>query len=226
LLRKLSLTALLASVVILLTGCVKLNIDLNVNSDDTVSGTMIVAFQDMGTINMQPTQFYTPQEGMTVEPYKDDTYVGSKITFAKKTFKDFSLGSDSSGLSFSRDGNFIRVHGLIALAGSSNADDIKSNPFAGLLTGGDIRVSITMPGKITSAKGKVEGNKVTFTGKLGEDLVIDASSDTSPDNSWIAFAIGCGTLLGLGIWILARRANMKKNQNAETVSELEVDQAE
>jgi LPXTG-motif cell wall-anchored protein len=53
-----------------------------------------------------------------------------------------------------------------------------------------------MPGKVTSTTGTVKGNTVTFKGKLGDKLVIEAQADETNDNTLLFVGIGAA-ILGL-----------------------------
>lgn len=206
--RKISVVSAIALLLITLTGCVKLKIDLAVNPDDTVSGSMIVAFKSQTEGLTEPEQFFQAQDGMTVEPYKSGEYVGSKVTFEPKSFKEFSLGSSESNLYFKRVDQKIYVSGQIDL--TTNSAYIQDTPFVDALALGDISVSISMPGRISSSTGKVDGDKVTFTGKLGKNLDIDAVSDLSEDYSWVGFTVAAVVLFSLAATAVILRLRKRK----------------
>jgi hypothetical protein len=225
-----TLAALAALTIVLVTsGCMKLNLDLSVNKDDTVSGSLILAYSNealalansMGSSSSLNTDsLITQQPGMTVTAYKDDKYTGSKITFDAKPFSEFSTGTSAGALKFTRAGNIISVTGAIDMSGGdpSTIEQVKNNPLtSGLFQKSDISVSITMPGKITSKTGVIEGNKVTFKGQLGDNIVIDAQSDDSAgfDVATIAIAGGALALLAAGgAFLVIRRKKSPKLEAA------------
>ena len=201
--------ATIAVVVIFITsGCMKLNMNLTVNEDDTVSGNLIIAYsnQALDLANsygssgaLDTNNLITPQPGITVTPYKDDSYTGSKVTFDKKPFSDFSTGSSADSLRFTKTGNIVKVSGVLDMSGggSTSVSELMSNPLtSSLFSTSDIAVIITMPGKVTSNTGTVKGNTVTFKGKLGEKLVIEAQADETKDNTLLFVGIGAA-ILGL-----------------------------
>lgn len=224
-LRKVLATATAIGIMFITTGCMKLNLDLTVNKDDTVSGAMVIAYsndalalaESMGSASSLNTDsLISEQPGMTVAPYKDDNYTGSKITFDAKPFSDFSTGTTAGALSFKREGNIVSVTGSIDMSGGdpSSIEQAKNNPLtSGLFDKSDIAVSITMPGKITSKTGIIEGNKVTFKGQLGDNIVIDAQSEDSAGLDVMTIAIGGGALAvaaaGATFLILKRRKTPK-----------------
>jgi hypothetical protein len=221
-----TLAAVAALTIVLITsGCMKLNLDLSVNKDDTVSGSLILAYSNdalalansMGSSSALNTDsLITQQPGMTITPYKDDNYTGSKITFDAKPFSEFSTGTSAGALKFTREGNIISVTGAIDMSGGdpSSIEQAKNNPLtSGLFQKSDISVSITMPGKITSKTGLIEGNKVTFKGQLGDNIVIDAQSDDSAGLDVATIAIGASALAvvaaGATFLMLKRRKTPK-----------------
>lgn len=203
--KKLLAVATLATLALSLTGCMKFNLDLAVNDKDEVSGSMILAFnkqalalsESMGGADaLNPDNLITETENMTVATYEDDEFSGSKITFAAVPMTEFASGATGESLKFVRDGNIITVSGVIDMAGSdpTTLEAAKNNPLtSGFFDTSDISVSITLPGSVSSTNGKVEGNKVTFSGQLGDKIVIDAKADTSNNLGAVAM-IGGGAL--------------------------------
>lgn len=228
--RKILATIAAFTAVLITSGCMKLNLDLTVNKDDTVSGALIIAYsndalalaESMGSASSLNTDsLISEQPGMTVAAYKDDNYTGSKITFDAKPFSEFSTGTTAGALNFKREGNIVSVTGSIDMSGGdpSSIEQAKNNPLtSGLFDKSDISVSITMPGKITSKTGVIEGNKVTFKGQLGDNIVIDVQSDDSAglDVATIAIAGGAIAVLAAGAtFLLIRR---KKSPKLEAAS--------
>jgi hypothetical protein len=213
-------TSIAIILIFITSGCMKLNMNLVVNEDDTVSGDMIIAYSNQalalaesyGSSNaLDVNNLITKQDGMTVTPYKDDSYTGSKVTFAKKPFSAFSTGTSADSLTFTKTGNIVKVSGVLDMSGnsSSSVSDAMSNPLtASLFSTSDIAVTITMPGKVTSSTGTVNGQTVTFKGKLGDKLVISAEADETKDNTLLFVGIGAAVLAALGAaaFILRRKS--------------------
>ncbi len=217
--RKLISATILLLVAVSAAGCMKVSMDLVVDNEDNVSGSAIIAFSkeaialadSYGAGNSLNTDsLITPQDGMTVAPWEDDKYKGSKITFDKKPMDSFSTATTGSSIKFTRDGNNILVSGDLNMGGdqSGSIEQLQSNPLtSGMFATSEVSISITLPGKVTSTNGVVEGNKVTFKGKLGDDIVIDAKADTSQDFTMIYVIVGAIVALGAvgGGIALARR---------------------
>jgi hypothetical protein len=222
-----------AAILFLTTGCMKVDMDLTVKENDTVSGSMILAFSNeaielagsMGSDSALNTDsLVTEQPGITTEPFKDAEYTGTKITFDEKPFSEFSTGTSADSLQFKRDGNIISVTGALNMAGDdpSNIEQLKSNPLtSGLFETSDISISITLPGKILDSSGTVVGNTVTYTGEMGDNIRIDAKSDVSSGVDVLPLAIvvllAAGAVVA-GVIILRRRAN--PNQESSSSSQL------
>ena len=75
---------------VLLTGCIKLNVDFNVSSDNEVSGTMVFAFskqllQLTGQSAYQLIGSSAPipsnAQGVSAKPYDDGEFAGEEFTF-------------------------------------------------------------------------------------------------------------------------------------------------
>ncbi|NBR24023.1 MAG: hypothetical protein EBU08_09685 [Micrococcales bacterium] len=221
--RKSLMAAIALTFVVFTSGCMKFNMDLTVNKDDTVEGSMVVAFSNsalglMGGGNpLDTADLGQDQPGVTTMPYEDSEYTGTKVTFEPKKFSEFSTGATGEELSFKRDGDIVTVSGAINLNNgeidTTQLEEYKSNPLTSyLFENMDITVSITLPGKVTSKTGTVSGNTVTFKGDLGEKIVIDATSDQSTASNMpgvIAFSAIAAALLGLGAFAVIRSRKAK-----------------
>ncbi len=228
--------SVLAILSFFLTGCMKFNLDLSVNDKDEVSGSMILAFNKQalalsesmgGSQILDPDQLITENENMTVETYDDEEFSGSKIIFAAVPMTEFASGATGESLKFVRDGNIITVSGVIDMAGTDPTalDAAKNNPLtSGFFDTSDISVSITLPGSVSSTNGKVEGNKVTFSGQLGDKILIDAKADTSNNMALIAMVGGVAIALAAagGATALIIR-NRKKRTASEPASTVETE---
>ena len=200
---------------VLLTGCIKLNMDLAINADDTVNGTIVLGVQKelleltgqsaedlLGDADLIPTG----ATGVVVEPFEDDEFVGQQIIFEDLPIAEFNSGalgaSGATGISgvtgaggdtlnITREGETFVVTGVLDLSsGLSGA----TGPFAG--TGGaqffesaDIQISITFPGEVVQANGEVDGNTVTYVPEFGERLEINATG-SAIDNGQAADVVG------------------------------------
>jgi hypothetical protein len=197
---------------VLLTGCIKLNMDLGINADDTVNGTIVLGVQKelleltgqsaedlLGDADLIPTG----ATGVVVESFEDDEFIGQQIIFEDLPIAEFNSGalgaSGASGvtgaggdtLNIAREGETFVVTGVLDLSsGLSGA----TGPFAGtggaqLFESADIQISITFPGEVVQANGEVDGNTVTYVPEFGERLEINATG-SAIDNGQAADVVG------------------------------------
>jgi hypothetical protein len=204
------------ALVFLMTGCIKLNMNLGINSDNTVSGTVVFGVQkellDLTGQNVQDllgsdAPFPSNAPGVTVEPFDDGEFAGQQFIFEDVPIAEFNSGGFVGGtggtgisgatnagdtLNIARQGDTFVVTGVLDLSsGLSGA----TGPFGG--TGGaqffqsaDIKIALTFPGAVVEAPGgQIDGNTVTYVPKFGERLEINATG-SAVDNGEAADVVG------------------------------------
>lgn len=201
------------ALVLLMTGCIKLNMNLGINSDDTVSGTVEFGVQkellDLTGQNVEDllgsdAPFPSNAPGVTVEPFDDGEFAGQQFIFEDLPIEEFNSGgiAGASGatsvagagdtLQIARQGDTFVVTGVLDL--SSGLSGV-TGPFGG--TGGaqffesaDIKIAITFPGEVLQAPGgEIDGNTVTYVPEFGERLEINATG-SAVDNGEAADVVG------------------------------------
>jgi hypothetical protein len=201
------------ALVFLMTGCIKLNMNLGINSDNTVSGTVEFGVQkellDLTGQNVEDllgsdAPFPSDAPGVTVEPFDDGEFAGQQFIFEDLPIEQFNSGgiAGASGatsvagagdtLQIARQGDTFVVTGVLDL--SSGLSGV-TGPFGG--TGGaeffesaDIKIAITFPGEVLQAPGgEVDGNTVTYVPEFGERLEINATGN-AVDNGEAADVVG------------------------------------
>ena len=200
------------ALVFLMTGCIKLNMNLGINSDNTVSGTVEFGVQkellDLTGQNVEDllgsdAPFPSSAPGVTVEPFDDGEFAGQQFIFEDLPIEQFNsggvagasgatAGGASDTLQIARQGDTFVVTGVLDLSsGLSGA----TGPFGG--TGGaqffesaEIRIAITFPGEVLQAPGgQIDGNTVTYVPEFGERLEINATG-SAVDNGEAADVVG------------------------------------
>jgi hypothetical protein len=210
---------------LLLSSCIKLNMDLTVSSDNTVSGTVIFAVDKQlleatgqtADQVMGENPFASPgAEGMTSSSYDDGKYVGQKVTFDAVPITQFS-GAGAEDLKIVREGDEFKVSGVLDLSGTtgetggSGSDGIAQQA----LGTADVRITMAFPGDVISSNGTIDGNTVTWVPKVGERTEIQAVASAIPSSSsfpWLWIAIGGAAvvvLLAIVLWVAARRRGKK-----------------
>lgn len=153
-----------AACVLALTGCVKLDADLRVNSNETVSGDMTLGVDkelvtksgqklDAVRKSIEDQIKKTTTDGVKCSEYEDDKYIGTKCTLDDVPFSEMS-GSSSGGVKFEKSGDRFVV---TTSAGNNNEIPSGTQP--------EIKFKITMPGKIVEkdAGAQVDGRTATYT---------------------------------------------------------------
>jgi hypothetical protein len=195
------------AIALLLAACVRVDMELEVSPENTVSGSAILAvddsllelsgqtaddlFRDVETTADLP-------EGASVEPYEDDGFVGQRITFEDVSLEEFSQGGVAASgeqLSITRQGDDFHVNGRLDMTGSEFGGSEVPTQF---LESIEFRIAITFPGPVSSATGSIEGNTVTWTPRVGENTELRAVASAIPSGSPLV-----PILLIVGVIVLA-----------------------
>ena len=222
------------AVALLLTGCIKLDLDLDVSADDTVSGTVVFAFsKQLLELTGQSadelfkggaTSLPSDVPGTTTAPYEDDRFVGQKITFDHVELSRFN--TEGSDLTIDHVGDEFHVAGSMDLSGSATGSTTAGvGDISQFGSSAQISITLSFPGKvISSTTGEVDGNSVTWTPKLGEttDLTTVASAVPSDSFPWLWVLIGVGVLVLVGVLVVvlvSRRGRSAAPTQPETSTE-------
>ncbi len=192
-----------AALLLLLSGCFKLDMDLTVNSDDTVDGVMIVAVdKDLAAMAEEDSQVDEGElpPGSTVEDYDQDGFVGQKIALDNISMdqldQSFSSEGDTGGpgeWSLTHEGDQYRFTGDMDLTDLAATGD-EDFDMSAFLQGAELRVALTFPGDVTESNGDVDGNTVVWEPKIGEKNDMTAVAEEGA---------GLSTLVILGIAVAA-----------------------
>jgi hypothetical protein len=205
---------------VLLTGCIKLNVDFDVSSDNTVSGTMVFAFsKQLLQLTGQSAQeligssapIPSSVPGVSAKPYDDGDFVGEEFTFDGVPLTQFNA-DDPESLSIVRHGDTFTVSGVLDLSGGSGATGASgaTSSIPGInqaLGGADIRISISFPGSVTDTNGTIDGTTVTWKPQVGQRLELRATAGAtgsgSSSTSSIMLMVGIGLVVIVAIIVLA-----------------------
>jgi hypothetical protein len=174
----------------------RVTMDLAVAEDDTVSGSAVIAIENdvleltgstfddvVGSEVLGPPDV----EGVTIEPYDEDGFVGQELTFDGVALAEFNQDSGEDSIQIVRDGDAFRVSGSVDLS----LDDVPSEgiPFdpQEMLERAEIRITLSFPGDVESSNGEVDGNTVTWMPRVGErtDFVAVASAVDGGSSSFV-----------------------------------------
>jgi len=224
--------AAVAALALALSGCVKLDMNLAVQPDNTVDGAVVLAvdkkLQGMAGGNLsdllnQGTTTQPTQGHVTQQPYDDGTYAGTQMNFSGVPISQFRSGSSGNDLSITRDGDTFRVSGTLdmstaggtsgASSGGSPGGSASAAPIdlSALGASPQLRVRLSFPGDVLSANGVIDGRTVTWTPKPGEKIALQAvasATPASPAGMWLVvggLVAGLALMGGLLVMTMRRR---------------------
>lgn len=175
--RKLVHFGAIFGVVTLLSGCMKVDMDMKLGKDEKMSGTMIVAIQAsllemMGQTKadfikeMNQDQSDLPK-GATVKTYDKDGFIGQEVKFSGIPASDFSKLSSTAtdtasgatgGTPGADDLQLVKKNGKWLLTGTMDLSSAGATPsskpkpgepnLSALMAGFKIRIKMNFPGKI------------------------------------------------------------------------------
>ena len=204
--------------VLSLSGCLRLNAQMQVRKDDTVSGRILVAGD--GTSQVPELDRLSPPTGLEqkvrITPYSADGFTGKEIYFTQLTFAEvdsLSLALDVDGsrpytLGFRRGGDAVTFTGAV---------DLTSVP-ADLASTATTRVDLTFPNEVAETNGqRGSGNSVSWQPKPGSVTRMEATSHY-PDPAargfavWMIVGVGAALLVSIGVVLAARRARARSDK--------------
>lgn len=203
-----SIVGVMVALVLSLTGCMKMDVDVHVDSPEKATVSTIVAVDKTllggATIDQTLTQMGASEEkllgnlpeGVVKTPYETADHVGYTLTLKDKSLLELSDMSASIGAKFDlefRDGLYY-----FSSTGFGGTDTTTLTESA---------LTVTFPGAITeaSAAGEISGNTVTFDLKnsAGELTAIAKGADNTA--LILSGAFGGLTLLGTVIAVSMMR---------------------
>ena len=206
------------------TGCMKINMNLNVAANDTVSGSAVLGFSKEAvdalkqyggdTSKLDSKGLFASKPGVTVKAFDDGKFVGTQYEFKNVPLKNFAAASDSTSLSVVRDGDNLIVSGsLDSSGGDSTLSDAKTNPITeAFFKDSELKVVVTLPGEIKSTNGVQDGNTITWSGQIGDKISFDAVaySPKGLDPLVITAIAGGVVLVGAGVILFVNVRKRKK----------------
>ena len=169
-------------VTLALTSCVKMDLNLIINEDATISGFMIFALdeslsemEDDGK-PVEAELFNSNATGVTVSNYNQDGFVGKRYDFKNVPFEEFSKGSDDpNAIKFKVVDDTVVITGAIDFSsdesGASN-EEWAAGVAKTIFATADLDLKVTFPGEILKTSGKLDkdGHSVSWKPKIGEKL--------------------------------------------------------
>ncbi len=200
-----SLTLLAVAAIVALSGCFKLDMQMNIQSDDTVDGTVIIAVardqaELFGGEDALRESIQSDSEGLFSDApesgefeqkdYEDDEWIGTESEFSGVPIDEFA-GAETGDLTITRDGDEFVVEGEMDLT-----QDSEDPSAVALLESSELDVSISFPGDVIEANGDIDGNEVSWEPTAGEVLQISARGSAEAGVPWMTIA-AVGALVAL-----------------------------
>jgi hypothetical protein len=191
-----------------LAGCLKVDMSLEINDDESIDGHVIMAVSDeFAQLTGQDPETLAQQfeddvmedapEGVTQEPYEDDEFQGTRLVLDGVALEEFNV-SDDETLSIVHEGDEYQVNGVLDMTGAEELGDLSGEEqelIDGFADSMDVRVAITFPGDVIEHNGELEGRTVTWTPEFGETLDIQARAEDSAGSSFPWWIVGVGAAL-------------------------------
>lgn len=208
--------ALSTVTVFALTGCVRVEMHLDLQADDSVNGEMVFAVtQEMlamageDALDNAITGDQALESAVTERYESDETnadgepmFVGTRTTFTGEPLSGF--GAAGGDLSITRDGDDFVVSGRPE-DGGGQAGDTDLPPDA------DVTLSVTFPGDVSSHNGDLDGSTVTWDLTTHEGAV-EARGAASEGGfpTWLLIAVIALVGVGIGMAIVLVGATKRK----------------
>ncbi|WP_084079397.1 LppM family (lipo)protein [Demequina sp. NBRC 110057] len=206
-----------------LTGCIRVEMNVTLNEDDTVSGDMLMAVEsgsgellgvtDDELIDQMFGDVDSSFPDGEVTDYAEDDYIGKQVSFDEQPFS--ALDFDSDELSITREDDEYVVEG--ALSVGEEAGDLSDLPSEASMT-----LSLTFPGEVTETNGELDDSGRTVTWDLIDGPeTIEARGGATADGSfplWIVLVVGLALGVGAGIVLVVvtrRRAGAQEQPATE-----------
>jgi hypothetical protein len=212
-----------------------MDLALEINSDKTVSGTLIYAISDalseLGTTSEEsdPTTdlFDTTAKGVTISEYKQDGYTGTKIVLDRVPIEAFNKeGGETGGFQIIREDNKITLKGELDLS-SADADQLEESDWGAalaksLFATADLDISVKFPVKVLSTTGTIseDGRTVSWKPQLGEKVDLTTTVEL-PNQNFILVGIIAGiiALVSLVLFVILRTRRKKVNVTSVSADE-------
>jgi hypothetical protein len=218
--RKLGRLLGMAAFALLLTGCFKVNMDVEVSPENTVSGTAIIAVDEslLELSGQSADQLFKDMDlselpaGATTDRYQEDGFIGQQITFNDVPLPEFTGSNTLSGSGSGDELNIVRQGDEFLVTG---AFDMSGPEFTGtevpkqFIESFEFKITITFPGEVKSATGEIDGRTVTWEPKFGENTPVEAVASAIPSASspllMILLIVAGALVLGAVAFMLTHR---------------------
>jgi hypothetical protein len=205
------MAALALSAAATLTGCLRINADLTLHSDGTVSGSYLYAVSEAQANELGVSgEELASQLGAgslietfaraTTTPFSDGDLSGTRVDFSDEPLATFDGKKLADEVAIVREGGDFVVTG--PTLGDLAPDD------AATLGDAQITLSVTFPGKVREHNGTLDGHTVTWDLTTATEAPFARGSARDPFPLWVgigASALAAVTIGGGALWWIRRR---------------------
>ena len=199
--RLASASALGILVAVGLSGCLKMDMQLELQSDNTVDGSMVFAVSAAAAemLGQSPESFAEQLQEESVdlnaddvrtEPYDDGEFIGTTTYFEGQPLAEFDTSDDS--MRIVREGDEFVVSGVLDM--SAGGEDMGFGA-----ADMDVNISVTFPGAVASHNGTLDGNTVSWTPEAGERLELNARGSAVEGGG---LGVSLPLIIGIGVALL------------------------
>ncbi|WP_133884375.1 hypothetical protein [Glycomyces sp. NRRL B-16210] len=195
------------------TGCLRLDLGLDIRPDDTVGGTFTAAWSEefldrAGELDLDKRELDAFLDalldgvpGTQRTPYREDGFVGQTATFTDRPLADFAeFGGDEWGyLRIDHTGRQYDLEGYWDLRAAGFLDP---EAFADA----EIRISVNFPAKVTAHNGELDGRTVTWVMTPGDDYELNATAVANDVRAFALAAVAAVVVVLALLWLAQWRA--------------------
>jgi hypothetical protein len=194
-----------------LTGCFKLDMSLELQPDNTVDGSVIIAVaRDQASLlggedairqslKSDTSELFSDAPGQgnyEQRDYEDADWIGTEGLFSDVPIDEFaSEGSEDNQLSITRDGDEYVIEGSLNLSTGQDDTQLDASTQA-VVDSAQIDISITFPGDVAEANGDIDGDTVTWHPRPGDVVDLTARGSATSGIDWALIA-AIGALVAL-----------------------------
>lgn len=208
--RVTALLLVLLAALALVGGCARVRAALAVQPDDTVRGEIVLATPARGPDDPGPPVSIPPGIDVDVEQYREQDYVGSRITFSGLSFAEVSMLTSAVATPSGSDGRvqftLRRVGNRVLAEGTADLATISADR-------ADFQLKVTFPGEVLETNGETESGTVTWVFEPGEKGEVQAVAGyVDPDGpSALLWTLGLTAVVagvaGAVVWLARRDRN-------------------
>lgn len=205
--------ALTATLVFTMTGCVRVDLGLEIHGTGDVSGELIAAFDNEmvevagieGQIEDMIQSYADIPYGVSVERYSRDGYTGARVEFDHVPAAGFK--DSPAGMTVTREGDEF----VVRIDVSEELIDAEGEEMIAMYGDPEATYEIKFPGAVLESNGEESGRTVTwnYNDIEREGGILEARGSAIYQTPWLAIWIVLGGILVVGLVAFVARARRR-----------------